>query len=128
MQKGRMKGDAKRGTTIAFGSYALKALDQHWITDRQIEAARQALTREMKREANDWIRIYPDKPITRKPAEVRMGKGKGNLEFWAAVVKPGRILFEVDGVDEKTARASLDLAAGKLPIKTRFIMRRDLIS
>ena len=123
-----MKGDAKRGTTIAFGSYALKALDQHWLTDRQIEAARQALTREMKREGNVWIRVFPDKPITRKPLEVRMGKGKGNLEFWAAVVKPGRILFEVDGVDEKTARASLDLAAGKLPIKTRFIVRRDLVS
>ena len=108
MQKGRMKGDAKRGFTIAFGSYGLKALDQHWITDRQIEAARQALTREMKREGNVWIRIFPDKPITSKPAEVRMGKGKGNLEFWAAVVKPGRILFEVDGVDEKVARASLN--------------------
>lgn len=128
MQKGRMKGDAKRGFTIAFGSYGLKALDEHWITDRQIEAARQALTREMKREGNVWIRIFPDKPITRKPAEVRMGKGKGNLEFWAAVVKPGRILFEVDGVDEKTARESLALAAGKLPIKTKFIIRRDLIS
>jgi len=126
MQKGRMKGDSKRGTTIAFGSYGLKALDSHWLTDRQIEAARQALTREMKREGNVWIRIFPDKPITKKPAEVRMGKGKGNLEFWAAVVKPGRILFEVDGVDEKTARASLDLAAGKLPIKTKFIVRRDL--
>jgi len=88
--------------------------------------ARQALTREMKREGNVWIRIFPDKPITRKPAEVRMGKGKGNLEFWAAVVKPGRILFEVDGVDENTARASLLLAAGKLPIKTKFIIRRDL--
>ena len=127
MQKGRMKGDAKRGATIAFGSYALKALDQHWITDRQIEAARQALTREMKREGNVWIRIFPDKPITRKPAEVRMGKGKGNLEFWAAVVRPGRILFEVDGVDEKTANASLMLAAGKLPIKTRIVKRRDLV-
>src|ERR1700750_1980022 len=126
MQKSRMKGDAKRGTTIAFGSYALKALDQHWITDRQIEAARQALTREMKREGNVWIRIFPDKPITRKPLEVRMGKGKGNLEFWAAVVRPGRILFEVDGVDEKTAHASLMLAAGKLPIKTKVIKRRDL--
>ncbi|MEI9945487.1 MAG: 50S ribosomal protein L16 [Chitinophagaceae bacterium] len=126
MQKGRMKGDAKRGTTIAFGTYGLKALDQHWLTDRQIEAARQALTREMKREGNVWIRVFPDKPITRKPAEVRMGKGKGNLEFWAAVVKPGRILFEVDGVDEKVARASLSLAAGKLPIKTKFIKRRDL--
>ena len=126
MQKGRMKGNAKRGATISFGSYGLKALDQHWITDRQIEAARQALTREMKREGNVWIRIFPDKPITRKPAEVRMGKGKGNLEFWAAVVKPGRILFEVDGVDEKTANASLKLAAGKLPIKTKIVKRRDL--
>jgi large subunit ribosomal protein L16 len=123
-----MKGDAKRGATIAFGSYGLKALDQHWITDRQIEAARQALTRNMKREGNVWIRIFPDKPITRKPLEVRMGKGKGNLEFWAAVVKPGRILFEVDGVDEKTARESLELAAGKLPIKTKFIVRRDVVS
>ncbi len=127
MQKGRMKGDAKRGTTIAFGTFALKALDQHWITDRQIEAARQALTREMKREGNVWIRIFPDKPITKKPAEVRMGKGKGSLEYWAAVVKPGRIIFEIDGVDEKVARASLSLAAGKLPIKTKFMMRRDLV-
>ncbi len=127
MQKGRMKGDAKRGFTIAFGSYGLKSLDSHWLTDRQIEAARQALTRNMKREGMVWIRIFPDKPITRKPAEVRMGKGKGNLEFWASVVKPGRILFEVDGVDEKTARESLDLAAGKLPIKTKFVRRRDLV-
>ena len=126
MQKGRMKGDAKRGATIAFGSYGLKALDSHWITDRQIEAARQAITRHMKREGNVWIRIFPDKPITRKPAEVRMGKGKGNLEFWAAVVKPGRILFEVDGVTEQVAQESLALAAGKLPIKTKFISRRDL--
>lgn len=123
-----MKGDAKRGTTIAFGSFALKALDQHWITDRQIEAARQALTREMKREGNVWIRIFPDKPITKKPAEVRMGKGKGSLEYWAAVVKPGRIIFEVDGVDEKIARAALALASGKLPIKTKFIVRRDLVT
>ena len=128
MQKGRMKGDAKRGFTISFGSYALKSLDSHWITDRQIEAARQALTRHMKREGNVWIRIFPDKPITRKPAEVRMGKGKGNLEFWAAVVKPGRILFEVDGVDEKTAKEALELAAGKLPIKTKFIARRDVVA
>jgi len=126
-QKGRMKGNTKRGATIAFGSYALKALDNHLITDRQIEAARQALTRKMKREGNVWIRIFPDKPITRKPAEVRMGKGKGNLEYWAAVVQPGRILFEIDGVDEKTARDSLKLAAGKLPIKTKFLTRRDLV-
>ncbi len=123
-----MKGDSKRGTTIAFGSYGLKALDSHWITDRQIEAARQALTREMKREGNVWIRIFPDKPITKKPAEVRMGKGKGNLEFWAAVVQPGRILFEVDGVSEQVARQSLALAAGKLPIKSKFIIRRDLVT
>ena len=128
MQKGRMKGDAKRGTTIAFGTFALKALDQHWITDRQIEAARQALTREMKREGNVWIRIFPDKPITKKPAEVRMGKGKGSLEYWAAVVKPGRIIFEIDGVDEKVARASLSLAAGKLPIKTKFMIRSYLVT
>ena len=128
MQKGRMKGDAKRGTTIAFGTFALKALDQHWITDRQIEAARQALTREMKREGNVWIRIFPDKKKKKKPAEVRMGKGKGSLEYWAAVVKPGRIIFEIDGVDEKVARASLSLAAGKLPIKTKFMIRRDLVT
>lgn len=127
MQKGRMKGDAKRGATIAFGSFALKALDSHWITDRQIEAARQALTRHMKREGNVWIRIFPDKPITNKPAEVRMGKGKGNLEYWAAVVKPGRILFEVDGVSEEVAKGALDLASGKLPIKTSFVVRRDLV-
>jgi large subunit ribosomal protein L16 len=123
-----MKGDAKRGATIAFGSYGLKALEQHWLTDRQIEAARQALTRHMKREGNVWIRVFPDKPITRKPLEVRMGKGKGNLEFWAAVVKPGRILFEVDGVPEQTAKESLELAAGKLPIKTKFVVRRDLVA
>ncbi|AHF15189.1 50S ribosomal protein L16 [Niabella soli] len=128
MQKGRMKGDAKRGTTISFGSYALKALDSHWITDRQIEAARQALTRSMKREGNVWIRIFPDKPITKKPAEVRMGKGKGNLEYWAAVVQPGRIIFEVDGVSEEVARQALSLASGKLPIKTKFTMRRDLVT
>lgn len=121
-----MKGDAKRGTTISFGSFALKALDSHWITDRQIEAARQALTRQMKREGNVWIRIFPDKPITAKPAEVRMGKGKGNPEFWAAVVEPGRILFECDGVSLQTAQEAMHLAAQKLPIKTQFIQRRDL--
>ena len=126
MQKGRMKGDAKRGTTIAFGSYGLKALEQHWLTDRQIEAARQALTRHMKREGNVWIRVFPDKPITRKPLEVRMGKGKGNPEFWAAVVEPGRILFECDGVTEQIAQEAMLLAAQKLPIKTKFVARRDL--
>ncbi len=123
-----MKGDTKRGATISFGSYALKALDSHWITDRQIEAARQALTRSMKREGNVWIRIFPDKPITKKPAEVRMGKGKGNLEYWAAVVQPGRIIFEIDGVNEEVARRALALASGKLPIKTKFTMRRDLVT
>src|SRR5438270_1845144 len=126
MQKGRMKGDAKRGTSICFCSFALKALEDHWITDRQIEAARQAMTRHMKREGNVWIRIFPDKPITRKPAEVRMGKGKGNLEFWAAVVQPGRILFELDGVTEEVATGALELAAGKLPIATKFIKRHNI--
>ena len=121
-----MKGNAKRGATIAFGSYALKAMEQHWITDRQIEAARQGLTREMKREGNVWIRIFPDKPITRKPLEVRMGKGKGNPEFWAAVVEPGRILFEADGVTVDVAKEALSLAAQKLPIKTKFVIRRDI--
>src|SRR4051794_23417633 len=124
--KGRIRGNAQRGAMISFGSFGLKAMEQKWITNRQIEAARQAMTRHMKREGNVWIRIFPDKPITRKPAEVRMGKGKGSLEFWAAVVKPGRILFEVDGVTETVARASLSLAAGKLPIRTRIIVRRDL--
>jgi len=127
VQKGRNRGEAERGSTIAFGSFGLKTLEPGWITSRQIEASRIAVTRYMKREGQVWIRIFPDKPVTSKPAEVRMGKGKGNLEFWAAVVKPGRILFEVDGVDEKVARASLALAAGKLPIKTKFIARRDLV-
>src|SRR3954463_8691920 len=124
-QRGRMKGDAKRGATIAFGSFALKALDSHWITDRQIESARQAMTRHMKREGSVWIRIFPDKPITRKPAEVRMGKGKGAPDHWAAVVKPGRILFEADGVTEQVAKEAFELAAQKLPIKTKFVVRRD---
>ena len=127
-QKGRLRGKARSGFNLAFGDHGLQVLETGWITARQIEAARQALTREMKREGNVWIRIFPDKPITRKPAEVRMGKGKGNLEFWAAVVKPGRILFEVDGVSEQIARASLALAAGKLPVKTKFMVRHDLVS
>ena len=125
MQRGRMKGDAKRGATIAFGSFALKALDSHWITDRQIESARQAMTRHMKREGSVWIRIFPDKPITRKPAEVRMGKGKGAPDHWAAVVQPGRILFEADGVSPQVAKEAFELAAQKLPIKTKFVIRRD---
>src|SRR3712207_6771712 len=127
MQRGRMKGDAKRGATIAFGSFALKALDSHWITDRQIESARQAMTRAMKREGQVWIRIFPDKPITKKPAEVRMGKGKGSPEYWVAVVKPGTILFESDGVPLETAQESLRLAAQKLPVKTKFVVRKDYV-
>ncbi len=124
-QKGRIREVAKRGSTIAFGSFALKSLEAIWLTNRQIEAARQAMTRAMKREGNVWIRIFPDKPITRKPLEVRMGKGKGNPEFWAAVVEPGRILFECDGVPESVAREALTLAAQKLPIKTKFVVRHD---
>lgn len=125
-QKGRIREVAKRGATISFGSYALKALEPVWLNNRQIEAARQALTRSMKREGNVWIRVFPDKPITRKPLEVRMGKGKGNPEFWAAVVEPGRILFECDGVPADVAKHALELAAQKLPIKTKFIVRPDL--
>ena len=124
-QKGRMKGDTKRGATISFGSFGLKALDSVWLTNRQIESARQAMTRHMKREGNVWIRIFPDKPITKKPAEVRMGKGKGNPEYWAAVVQPGRILFEADGVPMQTAKEAFELAAQKLPIQTKFVIRRD---
>jgi large subunit ribosomal protein L16 len=123
--KGRIKGNAQRGALVAFGSFGLKALEPKWITNRQIEAARQAMTRHMKREGNVWIRIFPDKPITRKPAEVRMGKGKGSLEFWAAVVKPGLIMFELDGVPQQVAKEALELAAQKLPIKTKFVVRRD---
>lgn len=123
--KGRIKGNAQRGATVAFGSFGLKALEPKWITNRQIEAARQAMTRHMKREGNVWIRIFPDKPITRKPLEVRMGKGKGNLEFYAAVVKPGRIMFELDGVPMQVAKEALELAAQKLPIKTKFVVRPD---
>jgi len=123
--KGRIRGNAERGSTISFGSFGLKALEPIWITNRQIEAARQAMTRHMKREGNVWIRIFPDKPITAKPAEVRMGKGKGSLEYWAAVVKPGRIMFEADGVPEQVAREAFELAAQKLPIKTKFVVRPD---
>jgi len=125
-QKGRIRNVAKRGTSIAFGSYGLKALEPIWLNNRQIEAARQAMTRAMKREGNVWIRIFPDKPITRKPLEVRMGKGKGNPEFWAAVVEPGRILFECDGVTEQVAQEAMHLASQKLPIKTQFVQRRDV--
>jgi len=125
-QKMPVKGNAKRGTTLAFGSYGLKALDTVQMTERQIEAARQAMTRAMKREGSVWIRIFPDKPITKKPLEVRMGKSKGNPEGWAAVVKPGRILFEMDGISEAVAKEAMQLAAQKLPIKTKFIVRHDV--
>lgn len=127
MQKGRMKGNAGRGNQIAFGSFAIKALEECWITSRQIEASRIAATRYMKREGQMWIRIFPDKPITKKPAEVRMGKGKGAPEYWAAVVKPGRIMFELDGVPLEIAREALRLAAQKLPITTKFVVRRDYV-
>ena len=127
MHKGRMKGNAGRGNQIAFGSFAIKALEECWITSRQIEAARIAATRYMKREGQMWICIFPDKPITKKPAEVRKGKGKGAPEYWAAVVKPGRIMFELDGVSLEIAQEALRLAAQKLPITTKFVVRRDYV-
>ena len=127
MQKGRMKGIAQRGNQLAYGSFAIKALDSAWITGRQIEAARQAITRYMKREGQLWIRIFPDKPITKKPAEVRMGKGKGNPEGFVAPVTPGRILFEAEGVPLAVAQEALRLGAQKLPITTKFIVRRDFV-
>ena len=127
-QKGRIKGNAQRGSTISFGSFALKTLDEHFITNRQIESARIAMTRHMKREGKVWIRIFPDKPITAKPLEVRMGKGKGALDHWVAVVKPGRILFELDGVPEDVAREALRLAAQKLPVRTKTVVRRDYVA
>lgn len=125
VHKGRIRGNAHRGSSIAFGSFGLKAMEPIWITDRQIEASRVALTRHMKREGSVWIRIFPDKQVTRKPAEVRMGKGKGAPDHWAAVVKPGRILFEIDGVPQDVAREALELAASKLPIRTKFVVRYD---
>ncbi|GAB6278514.1 MAG: 50S ribosomal protein L16 [Lentimicrobium sp.] len=125
MQKGRMKGNAQRGHEVAFGSFGLKALEQAFITGRQMEAARQALTRHMKREGQIWIRIFPDKPITKKPAEVRMGKGKGAVEYYVAPVTPGRILFEADGIPLDVAREGMRLAAQKLPIATKFVVRPD---
>jgi large subunit ribosomal protein L16 len=124
--KGRTKGIASRGNTVAFGEFAIMSLDPGWITNRQIEAARVAMTREMKRGGKVWIRIFPDKPITKKPAETRMGKGKGNPEGWVAVVRPGRMLFEVEGVTEEMAKKSLALAQAKLPVRTRFVKREEI--
>lgn len=124
-QKGRMKRITKRGSEIAFGSFALKTLEECWITGRQIEAARQAINRHMKREGQLWISIFPDKPVTKKPAEVRMGKGKGSPEYFVARVSPGRILFEADGVPFEVAKEALRLGAQKLPIATKFVVRRD---
>ncbi len=125
--RGRMTGKATRGATIAFGSFGLKALEPGWITARQIEAARIAMTRRMKRDGKIWIRIFPDKPITSKPAETRRGSGKGTPEYWVAVVKPGRIMFEADGVARDLATAAFRLASAKLPIKTKFVVRPDYV-
>ena len=124
-QRGRRAGKAWRGSDISFGEFGLKALEVAWITSRQIEAARVAMTRSIKRGGKVWIRLFPDKPITKKPAETRMGKGKGAPEYWVAVVKPGRVLYEIEGVDETTAREAMRLAAAKLPIRTKFVRRAD---
>ena len=123
--RGRMKGIASKGNTIAFGQFAIQAQDCGWVTARQIEASRRAMTRYVKRGGKIWIRIFPDTPVTSKPTEVRMGKGKGSVDFWAAKVKPGRIMFEIDGVDDSVAKEALRLAAMKLPIKTRVVIRED---
>ena len=125
-QRGRMKGKAHRGSSVAFGDYGLKALEPHWITARQIEACRVALSRKMKRDGKVFIRIFPDKPVSKKPLETRMGKGKGAPEFWVVVIKPGRILFEVSGVSREVAHEALNLCAFKLPIKTRVVSRPDI--
>ncbi len=127
MQKGRMKGLATRGAELSFGSFGIKSLEESWITSRQIEAARIAVTRFMKREGQVWIRIFPDKPVTKKPAEVRMGKGKGAPEYWVAVVRPGRIIFEAEGVPFEVAKEAMRLAAQKLPVQTKFVVRRDYV-
>lgn len=125
VQRGRMKGKAQTGSTISFGDYGLKVLEPGWITSRQIEAARIAITRHVKRGAKLWIRIFPDKPYSKKPLETRMGKGKGNPEGWVAVVKPGRILYEMEGVSEELAREALRLASHKLPLRTKIVSRHD---
>jgi large subunit ribosomal protein L16 len=125
-QRGRMNGKAYRGSSVAFGEYGLVALDPAWVTNRQIEAARVAITRSIKRGGKMWIRVFPDKPVTKKPAETRMGKGKGAPEFWVCVIKPGRVLFELEGIDRKAAQAAMKLGASKLPIRTRFVERHEL--
>ncbi len=125
MHKGRIKGDAKGGSDLNFGTYGLKATQPERVTARQIEAARRAMTRHMKRQGRVWIRIFPDVPVTSKPTEVRMGKGKGSVDFWACKVKPGRVMFEIDGVSEEIAQEALRLAAMKLPLKTRVVVRED---
>jgi large subunit ribosomal protein L16 len=124
-QKGRLRGNAQRGNTIAFGDYGLQTVEIGWISNRQIESARVAMTRHIKRGGKVWIRIFPDKPITSKPAETRMGKGKGNPESWVAPVKPGRVMFELEGVPEPVARRAMQLAAAKLPVKTKFLVREE---
>jgi large subunit ribosomal protein L16 len=126
-QRGRMRGQAKGGTTVNFGEYGLKALDTGWVTNRQIEAARIAMTRKIKRGGKVWINVFPDKPVTQKPAETRMGSGKGNPESWVAVVKPGRVMFEIAGVPENLAREAIRLAAHKLPVKCRFVSREQTL-
>lgn len=126
VQKGRMKGNSGRGTILSNGMFGIKSLDSNFLTSRQIEAARIAATRYMKREGQLWIKIFPDKPITKKPLEVRMGKGKGGVEYYAAVVRPGRIMFEIDGIPFEIAKEALRLAAQKLPVRTKFVIRRDL--
>jgi len=126
--RGRMRGQAHRGVTVAFGDFGLQATEPIWITSRQIEAARRAMVRYIRRRGKIWIRIFPDKPITQKAAETRMGKGKGSVEYWVAVVRPGRVLFEMGGIDEDTAREALRLAGNKLPCKTKFVKRIDPIS
>ena len=126
-QRGRRRGNAQRGSKINFGEYALQGLEAAWITARQIEAARIAITRHIKRGGKVWIRIFPDKPVTKKPAETRMGKGKGSPEFWVAKVKPGRILFELAGVDQRLAKEAMRLASHKLPIKSKFLSREEMI-
>ncbi len=124
--RGRKRGNAMRGNTVAFGQYGLKTLEAHWITSRQIEAARVAMTRYIKRGGKVWIRLFPDKPVTKKPAETRMGKGKGSPEYWVAVVKPGRVMFELAGVPEDIAKEAMRLAANKLPVKTKFVTRKEV--